>query len=268
MKLIKLFAESGASAVHLEDQLHGGKKCGHQAGKVLVPTSTHITRLIAARFQLDILESTMLLIARTDSESGKLISSSIDSADHEFIMGTTKVEGEIGLAETLDKAERAGKSGSAIDRLEKEWMDAHPLVTFDQAVQDAIASSASVQDKENLRQKYLKGTTGKSNSEARAAAKEILGFDVVWDWDREFPNLVRSSSTNLGDLPTSTSYTRRLLSLHWRTGSCNQTNKPLCCLRRHAMARNEEARLRPGSVLCSEAARTESRKVSRLFHRI
>lgn len=26
MKMIKLFAESGASAIHLEDQLHGGKK--------------------------------------------------------------------------------------------------------------------------------------------------------------------------------------------------------------------------------------------------
>lgn len=26
MKLAKLFAESGTSAIHLEDQLHGGKK--------------------------------------------------------------------------------------------------------------------------------------------------------------------------------------------------------------------------------------------------
>jgi isocitrate lyase len=26
MKLVKLFAESGAAAIHMEDQLHGGKK--------------------------------------------------------------------------------------------------------------------------------------------------------------------------------------------------------------------------------------------------
>ncbi|KAG8732533.1 hypothetical protein FRC11_012832 [Ceratobasidium sp. 423] len=78
MKLTKLFAESGASAIHLEDQLHGGKKCGHQAGKVVVPTSTHVSRLIGARFQLDILKSTMHLIARTDAEAARLISGTVD----------------------------------------------------------------------------------------------------------------------------------------------------------------------------------------------
>ena len=183
MKLVKLFAESGTSAIHLEDQLHGGKKCGHQAGKVLVPTSTHITRLIASRFQLDIMQSTMLLIARTDSESAKLISSSVDSADHEFILGTT-VDGE-GLAEALDRAEREGRTGPEIDALEAKWLKSHPLMTFDRAVEHAIGSSSTLNNKEGALRKYKALSKGKSNREARLAAKEIVGSDVFWDWDCE-----------------------------------------------------------------------------------
>ena len=57
MKLAKLFAEKGAAAIHLEDQLVGGKKCGHLGGTVLVPIGTHLTRLLATRFQWDIMET-------------------------------------------------------------------------------------------------------------------------------------------------------------------------------------------------------------------
>lgn len=189
MKLAKLFAESGASAIHLEDQLHGGKKCGHQAGKVIVPTSTHITRLIASRFQLDIIGSTMHLIARTDSESAKLISSTVDKNDHEFILGTT-VDGNA-LAEVLDEAEANGLSGPAVDKLEKEWMESHPLVTFDQAVEAAISSSPSVTDKAATLKQYKQLSAGRSNGEARRAAKEVLGNDVFWSWDRKWTRYLR-----------------------------------------------------------------------------
>jgi isocitrate lyase len=182
MKLAKIFAESGTSAIHLEDQLHGGKKCGHQAGKVIVPTSTHVSRLIASRFQLDVIGSTMHLIARTDSESAKLISSTVDKNDHEFILGTI-VQG-IPLAEVLDDAEAKGLNGPAIDRLEKQWLESHPLVTFNQAVEKAISQSTGI-DKTATLEEYKRLSAGKSNGESRQVAGKLLGKDVAWSWDRK-----------------------------------------------------------------------------------
>lgn len=136
MKMAKAFGEAGVSAVHFEDQLHGGKKCGHQAGKVLVPVSEHVSRLIAARMQWDIMGLETLLIARTDAESAKLISSTADIRDHEFILGveTGPESGNADkrpLSDEIAVAEAHAASGAEIDAIEKSWMESVKLVTFD-----------------------------------------------------------------------------------------------------------------------------------------
>jgi isocitrate lyase len=92
-EIMKAFIEAGAAGVHFEDQLASEKKCGHLGGKVLIPTAAHERNLIAARLAADVCGTPTIVMARTDAESARLITSDIDERDREFITGERTAEG-------------------------------------------------------------------------------------------------------------------------------------------------------------------------------
>src|SRR6478735_2759758 len=87
--LIRRFVESGVPGYHIEDQRPGTKKCGHQGGKVLVPSDEQLKRLNTARFQLDIMGVPGIIVARTDAEAANLIEGRGDERDQPFLIGAT-----------------------------------------------------------------------------------------------------------------------------------------------------------------------------------
>jgi len=92
-ELTRAYIEAGAAGVHFEDQLASEKKCGHMGGKVLIPVQQAITNLNAARLAADCAGVSSVIMARTDAESAKLITSDVDSRDKRFISGDRTEEG-------------------------------------------------------------------------------------------------------------------------------------------------------------------------------
>ena len=92
-ELMKGMIESGAAAVHFEDQLAAEKKCGHLGGKVLVPTGQFVRTLLAARLAADVLGTPTLVVARTDADAATLLTSDVDERDRDFCTGERTPEG-------------------------------------------------------------------------------------------------------------------------------------------------------------------------------
>jgi isocitrate lyase len=102
--------EAGAAGVHFEDQLSSEKKCGHLGGKVLVPTSVFLRTLIAARLAADVCGVPTVLIARTDADSAKLLTSDIDERDRPFCTGERSNEGFFYVKDGIEACIARGKS--------------------------------------------------------------------------------------------------------------------------------------------------------------
>src|SRR5215469_1911446 len=107
-ELMKAMIEAGAACVHFEDQLSSAKKCGHLGGKVLVPTSEAIQKLVAARLAADVLGVPSLIMARTDANSALLLTSDIDPRDRQFLTGGRTSEGFFHVRGGLDSATARG----------------------------------------------------------------------------------------------------------------------------------------------------------------
>jgi len=103
-ELTKKFIKAGAAGVHFEDQLASEKKCGHMGGKVLVPTSTMIKNLKATRLAADIADVSLIILARTDANSAKLITNDHDENDKPFLTGKRSPEGFFYVKHGIEQA--------------------------------------------------------------------------------------------------------------------------------------------------------------------
>jgi isocitrate lyase len=109
-ELMKGMIEAGAAGVHFEDQLASEKKCGHLGGKVLVPTAQFLRTLVAARLAADVLDVPAILVARTDADAARLLTSDADERDRPFLTGERTPEGYFRVKAGIDQAIARGLS--------------------------------------------------------------------------------------------------------------------------------------------------------------
>jgi isocitrate lyase len=138
-EIMKAYIEAGAAGVHYEDQLAAEKKCGHLGGKVLIPTQAHIRNLDAARLAADVCGVPTLLVARTDAESARLITSDVDESDREFLTGERTPEGFFRLREGTGLAHCIKRGLAFAEHADLLWWEtSHPNLEDARAFAEAV----------------------------------------------------------------------------------------------------------------------------------
>jgi isocitrate lyase len=138
-EIMKAYIEAGAAGVHFEDQLAAEKKCGHLGGKVLIPTQAHIRNLDAARLAADVCGVPTILVARTDAESARLITSDVDERDREFLTGERTSEGFFRLREGTGLAHCIKRGIAFAAHADLLWWEtSHPNLDDAKAFAEAV----------------------------------------------------------------------------------------------------------------------------------
>merc|ERR1712066_151740 len=116
------------------------------------------------RLQADVLNSGLVIVARTDAEAATMIDSNIDPIDHPHIKGST-VPGVEYLSDAMRK------------KTDKDWETRAGCMTFPDAVAKVLKSKGMDTAK------WLKDSRKMSLPEMRKAAAGLGAGDVYFDWN-------------------------------------------------------------------------------------
>lgn len=147
------------------------------AGKVLIPIAEHINRLLATRLQFDIMGVDTIIVARTDAEAATLITSTIDTRDHPFILGSTNSRLKP-LSVIISEAYDKGITGAELQALEDKWVQDADIKLYSEAVSDALKAAG----KSNLVPEFTRKCSGFSFDDSKVLARS-MGVDPYWCWN-------------------------------------------------------------------------------------